>query len=302
MNIYINEQNILHTKKKMSFLGMLTTLTCVKELSDALIATEKIKFLLTYKMSQDHVEMFFAAIRGKGGYNNNPSAKQFSHAYKRLLYHTKLTILPHGNVSSQDDTDILNIMHPNTGIDNIVDHNVRWEKENEEQLLDEELISNEWCTSTYIKDVVAYIAGFVSRAVTKKIKCYICKNLLVGTDSMSTLQERKCRGGLINASNDVIKLCYITERVIREHQNEINKQHPIERLIVIAMSRVTSDIFDNVLHMLEQAPLQDHRTILIKLILYRYIQLRLRHICNSKQHAIQRIRNKFNKLITFKNQ
>lgn len=63
----------------------------------------------------------------------------------------------------------------------------------------------------------------------------------------------------------------------------INKQHPIERLITAAMLHVTSHIFDNVLHMFEQAPLQDHRTILIKLILYTYIQLRLRRICNEKQ-------------------
>ncbi|EFN66842.1 hypothetical protein EAG_09725, partial [Camponotus floridanus] len=50
-----------------------------------------IKFLLTYKMSQDHLEIFFAAVRDKG-YNNNPSTKQekFNYAYKRLLLYTKL--------------------------------------------------------------------------------------------------------------------------------------------------------------------------------------------------------------------
>lgn len=48
-------------------------------------------------MSQDHVEIFFAAVRDKGGYNNNPFTKQekFSYAYKRLLLHTKLTIFYH---------------------------------------------------------------------------------------------------------------------------------------------------------------------------------------------------------------
>jgi len=73
-------------------------------------------------------------------------------------------------------------------------------------------------------------------------------------------------------------------------------------MIVIALSHVTSDIFDNVLHMLEQAPLQDHRTDIIKLILYVYFQLRLRHICASKNSKIERVRRKFNKLILFKHQ
>ncbi|EZA46375.1 hypothetical protein X777_00226 [Ooceraea biroi] len=102
--------------------------------------------------------------------------------------------------------------------------------------------------------IAAYISGFVARKVMNKINCSVCKNLLIGTDTMSTLQKRKCRG----------------ERVVRENGNIIKKQHPIERLITTAMFHVTSHIFDNVLHMFEQAPLQDHRTILIKLILYTY--------------------------------
>ncbi|KAF8789068.1 DNA transposase THAP9 like protein [Argiope bruennichi] len=44
-------------------------------------------FLMTYKFSQDHLEMFFSAIRSKGGYNNNHTCKQFQAAYLRLLCH-----------------------------------------------------------------------------------------------------------------------------------------------------------------------------------------------------------------------
>jgi len=47
-------------------------------------------FILTYKISQDHLEMFFSAIRAKGGFNNNPTTMQFEAAYKRLLIHTEL--------------------------------------------------------------------------------------------------------------------------------------------------------------------------------------------------------------------
>ncbi|CAM4735759.1 unnamed protein product [Leuciscus chuanchicus] len=44
------------------------------------------KYLLTYKLSQDHLELFFSAVRARGGYNNNnPTAQQFKAAYKRLL-------------------------------------------------------------------------------------------------------------------------------------------------------------------------------------------------------------------------
>lgn len=133
------------------------------------------------------------------------------------------------------------------------------------------------------------------------IKCEVCKHLLFGSDNMSALQKRKCRGGLSVASNDVIKICSIAEKIIREYPHTL-KQNSMQKMIVIGHSHVTSNIFDNVIHMFEQAPLQDHRTDMIKLILYVYFQLRLRHICASKGYKIERVRSKLTKLIHFKHQ
>jgi len=45
------------------------------------------QFLLTYKLSQDHLELFFSAVRQFGGWNNNPSAIQFSNDFRSLLSH-----------------------------------------------------------------------------------------------------------------------------------------------------------------------------------------------------------------------
>jgi len=36
-----------------------------------------LKFILTYKMSQDHLELFFGCLRARGGSNNNPNSVQF---------------------------------------------------------------------------------------------------------------------------------------------------------------------------------------------------------------------------------
>jgi hypothetical protein len=36
-------------------------------------------------MSQDHLKLFFSSIRACGRLNNNPSAQNFKHAYKKLL-------------------------------------------------------------------------------------------------------------------------------------------------------------------------------------------------------------------------
>ncbi|KAL3206525.1 hypothetical protein MRX96_039996 [Rhipicephalus microplus] len=76
--------------KKTGFVGLIICIRSVTALFDALVATKNLKYLLTHKMSQDHLETFFGCVRGKGGYNNNPTACQFRAAYKRLLFHTEV--------------------------------------------------------------------------------------------------------------------------------------------------------------------------------------------------------------------
>jgi len=36
-----------------------------------------------YKLSQDHLEMFFGIVKAQGGYNNNSTSRQFKSAYKK---------------------------------------------------------------------------------------------------------------------------------------------------------------------------------------------------------------------------
>ena len=58
---------------------------------------QQLKYLLTYKFSQDHLELFFALIRSRGGHNNNPSPGQFKATMKCLLTHNKLICVTAGN-------------------------------------------------------------------------------------------------------------------------------------------------------------------------------------------------------------
>ena len=65
-----------------------------------------LKYLLTYKLSQDHLELFFAAVRSSCGSKNNPTDRQYSAAYKRLLtWHDVQAVT--GNCKALDNTHIL---------------------------------------------------------------------------------------------------------------------------------------------------------------------------------------------------
>lgn len=89
---------------------MLDSIVCLRslgELFDDVLKSNKLEFILTYKVSQDHIEMFFSAIRSRGGFCDNPTASQFEAAYKWLLIHNELVTSSQANCISQDTTVIL---------------------------------------------------------------------------------------------------------------------------------------------------------------------------------------------------
>ena len=64
------------------------------------------EFVLTYKFSQDKLEMFFSKIRGRLGWNNNPNALQFKYALRSLLLANKIESSSTANcvpVENKDD-------------------------------------------------------------------------------------------------------------------------------------------------------------------------------------------------------
>ena len=49
------------------------------------VETGYLEYILSYKMSQDHLEILFSCFRAMGGYNNNPNCKQFMSSCKRFI-------------------------------------------------------------------------------------------------------------------------------------------------------------------------------------------------------------------------
>ena len=99
----LDVRSILTSKRKTGFLGFLFCIQSVVGLARELATAENpmLKYLLTYKVSQDHLELFFSAVRACGGWNNNPT-RQFTAAYKHPLRHNIEG--GRGNCTPQDDT------------------------------------------------------------------------------------------------------------------------------------------------------------------------------------------------------
>jgi hypothetical protein len=127
--------------------------------------------LLTYKLLQDHLETFFSAMRAKGGFNNNPNAQQFEAAYKRLLVRSEISVAETGNCLISD-TQILHarfekVKTGETGIERFLNEEI------ETDVFDDEYVSTWYQLSSYVEDVVKYVAGFIVFKLKIHIVCTV---------------------------------------------------------------------------------------------------------------------------------
>ena len=107
----LDGQNILKSKRKTGFLGFLYCIRSLQILYENLISSTgaPLRFLMTYKFSQDHIELFFGQIRSMGGFNSNPTVRQFSAAYKRLLVFNDMMDTLCGNCLPLESVPILSV-------------------------------------------------------------------------------------------------------------------------------------------------------------------------------------------------
>lgn len=70
--------------------------------------------------------------------------------------------------------------------------------------------------SSFLNDVIIYIAGFVVKSLKKCITCSKCLALLESSETASLLQKRKTYGNLVKASPFVSEICTWGERIFRQ--------------------------------------------------------------------------------------
>ena len=177
---------------------------------------------MTYKLSQDHLELFFAAIRSAGGFNNNQTTQQFTAPYKRLLMRSSIQG-GNRNCQSQDLTDILYVVSDNCTIDDQEMSISETSLMRKYDLSDRQTPLNfdhDYCIrsisklSEYKRAAISYIAGFVARMVEKKLCCLTCCSALGSSNhtTRSSFLALKDRGGLFKPTKSVVAVCEETEK------------------------------------------------------------------------------------------
>lgn len=299
---------VLESPKKTGFLGFIVCMQSIEHIFDHLVVHGSMTYILTHKMSQDHAETFFGGVRGRGGFNNNPTAAQFTAAYKRLLVHTEVSSSSAGNCSpdlvsilsksatvlSTENTDTTvarrSIMQPE-------DHDYTHRLDIPESL------------SSFSQSVVPYIAGFVARSLGASSMCEECV-MALQTEQQPALVRHKNRGGLTSPSDDVVSICTAAEKGLRRLQAEcttLGAVHSRSRHLVLEILGLLPDKqwFSSLnQHILDGDALDNHIYKLCKDVVELYIKIRIHHMIKEKNRKMsaEKVRNVLTKLILFKNQ
>jgi hypothetical protein len=243
-------RKLIHSKRKTGFLGLIINIHSFTFLFETLVESKKLNYLLTYKASQDHVELFFCAIRSRLGANNNPTSAEFKSAYKRLLTHHKIKG-NRGNSIVQDDTSILQSpQEKKCSTAKTSESEISFEKKysllfkNEEH--DYSLISHLPQLSEFQTAVLEYIAGFTLKMVIKLLKCCTCAFAVLEPSDNSNfkLVSLKDRGGLIHVNDSVKVVCEMAELTIQKMIKISGGKLPFEKEISTTLS---SSVLKNVL-------------------------------------------------------
>ena len=242
---------MIHTPRKAGFLGFLINMKSFGHLFENLVSSKKMDYLLTYKTSQDHVELFFCALRSRRGLNNNPTAREFFSSYRRLLLHNEIRGNG-GNCLLQDDTSILSLppskkkispFDPGQHIDFSISKRYRLTEENYE---------HDYATVNFLPDasefkeaIIEYISGFIVRRVSSLLRCPDCLDSVIETDDSThyKLVDTKNRGGLVKANRSVKKVCEESEiqimRLIAMNSSIPSGNQMIEALVFAIFKSVT---------------------------------------------------------------
>ena len=309
------------TPRKTPFLGFLIGIKSAIFMFDHLVAAEspKLKYLLTYKMSQDHLELFFCAMRSSLGANNNPTAREFTNSYRKMIIRHEIRGVG-GNCTAQDSTTILHVsshlnkVRDSSDTDDLhlirkYDLSVRRPTATDHDYAD---IPNFSELSTYKMAVIPYIAGYTVRMVRRQLKCEECAEALTTGELMKgSFLEKKDRGGLVRPAPDVIKVCETAERclqrLLKVTSGNLPQSHGLPHAFCSAVleevghGSIFSSLSD---HMFDSPADCNHVFLLVKGIAAAFLKIRMHHLAKQQTEKISGpvIRKQLSKLVLFKHQ
>lgn len=325
LSLTIDGKNILSHGRKTFALGFLMGIEnfplLLNDLSKDPI--NPIKYLLTFKCSQDNIEILFSCIRARGRTHDNPSPLEFRYRMRKLLFRN--SIQPSINANSVDHTfeasHVFDYGQKNVSlIDSTTDDDSEdYTQEMENQLYALELESKTTVTE-YQKNILYYMTGYIVKQIIKSHNCNDCKNMLIApehsqSDHFYNLNINRYqsftvfvnRGKLCFPSAEAYSIVVYADKVFK---NMLNMDKLTSFNIKNKMINLVNQHFTSKLRQMFCHPTDDsvsctdlHESKIVKLISNSFLSIRLRsylkNVMDKKLSAIRSKRQKLHKTIIF---
>ncbi len=328
---------LLSTHPRKTFIiGFVADIKSTIEMAHEMLSSTNnpFKYVLTYKYSQDHVELFFSCIRAQGGWNNNPNTLQLKYSLRKMLLRNAVTASKNANCTEFTDlttitSTVIPFFHKRKHKTPLLDKDA--EKEDEEQPMVELL--DQKGHSDFTANILFYIAGYIVSKLVKLLTCADCITSL--TSQPSTNCDQDCcgvrynsaaaasaftlfvnNGGLKIPSKSVFQIIEYAELVFKRNickeGNSISNKKNLKKTMIMSVCHHFVDIHqvlfaDHEEDINERVFEDEHRTKLVKHCADQYFTLRLftyakRFNANVVQKGQQSDRHRLTKLILFKGQ
>lgn len=222
--------SVFNTRREKAFRGLLLAIDAIERIFDVLVRSGKMKYLLTYKLSQDALELLFGIIRAMGGFNDNPTAPQFDSAYTKTLFRNEVKASKNGNALPLENIQVLVTMSTQQkkkksstgGSESVAWDTVDWESVD---VFRAALKMHMFKLANTVDSVTSFIAGFVAMKVFKACGCEPCSEVLIAHDQFVSgdvynfVSLKSVHGVEYMApTRDVLEVCRLTEVAIRRTQ------------------------------------------------------------------------------------
>ena len=289
-----NMQPISSSRRQSVVNGFCIAIKSTIEIANTLLNTPFYNYVLTYRMSQDHLELLFSRIRRKSGWNNDPNTTNFTSSMRSLLLKNAISPSVSANCHYFEESEFIefNVRCLRSRRDNVDDISSGVELQELSTLLN----NSSDGLALWKKEILYYVGGFVVKSLISKIDCILCQVAMRFSGESSTpgsFLNRKNRSGLIIPSNGVYRVINVAENVFRsifphaESGKKLLKCHFIDlRIEVETLSILRPQLytlFPTLKNHAGDSALEeaDHVVKLVRQIVSSYVRVRLHHFART---------------------
>ena len=323
------------TQRKTFILGFITCIKSTISMANQMFhASIPFNYLLTYKFSQDHIELLYSCIRSRGGWNNNPKCLQFKYALRKMLLRNEISASKQANCVDFTGCNLIPLFHIRKHKANETDKQTASMRESTEILSICQHLDKQG-HSELISSVLFYISGYIVSKLIDDLPCPECKRSLNpepiqprlnGHDYMANTSHEPGKaasfttfvnkGGLQMPSRSVFRAVEYCEHVFRaavagKDGQLINGEKNIKMKMIVNVGyhfalETTEHLFTEHEYGNNEVLVEDdHRTQILKYVAKKYFTLRLFHFgetyCKDVlNHGKQSDRHRLNKVTPFR--